>query len=515
MKRFGKVLMAALLVGTLRCSIPTAPDTDQETLQVMHRTLSVQVGETAVIPVVALTADGGADTVDVACPAGCVQATVQADQSVLVEGLELGERTLCISCGSGGSANVTVRVYDPRALMTSGLAITYTDQFQWRWDDSGSGYSQDGAFHHPVPPAGYHALGSIGQSNYNSPNGQRAAIVVKEVDGSGALAAPTDYTQIWNDSGWGATDDGSFWLPVAPAGYRALGVVAQSGYGKPSLDDVRCVRSDLVAPATAGSAIWVFTTNTCPPGICMETVFGSWQIAVPDTPNYPGKAYLDAGTFVALANSGTPPIANPALYVLNLKLPVVTDMSDSSFAPKLESYSDPPAFTDAYLSRVVAIPFPLVNDTAHDLAWKVANSPVYRIRREEYFNKQYFYNNSAGSTPITHTVTNTVGISETESETYRVTVGLKISSTSGCSLIGGEVTVELSIEFGYETTSSLTVFQERSVSQEVIIAPHTAGCLWQKATRFALMRNNGGWENVANGAVAIDVDSFVKGEYPP
>jgi hypothetical protein len=190
-------------------------------------------------------------------------------------------------------------------------------------------------------------------------------------------------------------------------------------------------------------------------------------------------------------------------------------MNDSTYVPVLDSYGDPPDFTDSHLSKVVAVPFPLVNDSAYDLHWKVSNSPVYRIRREDYFTKQYFYNNQAGSTPITHTVSNTVGISETESETYRVTVGLKISSTSGCDLIGGSVTVELSFEFGYETTSSFTQFQERTVSQEVIIAPHTAGCLWQKATYFALMRNDGGWEDVGGGAVAFNVDSFVKGEYPP
>jgi hypothetical protein len=164
---------------------------------------------------------------------------------------------------------------------------------------------------------------------------------------------------------------------------------------------------------------------------------------------------------------------------------------------------------------MIDVPFPLVVDTAHDLSWKVTNSPIYRIRREEYYNDQYFYNNRYGSTPITHTVTSTVGISETDSETYRVTVGIKISATSGCSLIGGDVTVELSFEFGYETSSSTTVFQEKSVSQEVIIAPHTAGCLWEKATRFTLARYNGGWEDVAGSAKEISIESFVKGEYPP
>ena len=81
------------------------------------------------------------------------------------------------------------------------------------------------------------------------------------------------------------------------------------------------------------------------------------------------------------------------------------------------------------------------------------------------------------STPITHTVTNSVGISETDSDRYWASVGLKISAESGCGLAGGSVTVEMSFEFCYETTSSFTQFQDRTVSQEVIIAPHTTWCL--------------------------------------
>jgi hypothetical protein len=160
--------VVAFLVLLFQCSLfndaNSQDDTDLGTLQVMEKTLSVQVGETRVISVVAKKADGSRDTVSADCSGGCVQPTVEPDQSISVQGLSLGERMLSITSGAGRSASVTVRVYDPKAMMTSGLAVTYTDQFTWRWDDSGSGYSQDGAFYHPVAPAGYYALGSIGQS---------------------------------------------------------------------------------------------------------------------------------------------------------------------------------------------------------------------------------------------------------------------------------------------------------------------------------------------------------------
>jgi len=74
------------------------------------------------------------------------------------------------------------------------------------------------------------------------------------------------------------------------------------------------------------------------------------------------------------------------------------------------------------------------------------NSPVYRFRREDYFHKQCFCDDRAGSTPIPHTVTRTVGISNTEPETYSEKVRLKISASQGRSLIGSSLSVELGAE---------------------------------------------------------------------
>jgi hypothetical protein len=505
MKWLARALPCLVLSVMAGCPVPAGDGV----LEVTARVVSLQVGEEAALPITACKADGGADTVSVCCSSGCVWAAVNPDKSVDVHGVELGEATVTVRSGCGLEREIAVRVYDPKALMVSGLALTYTNQFDWRWNDRGSGATPCGEFMHPIAPAGYYPLGSVGYPNYISPadlGAQFAAIVVKEVGDSGALAAPTDYTKIWSAS---YNNAGSFWLPVAPSGYVAMGVVVAKGTAtKPGLDEVRCVRSDLVVDAKAGATAWYWDAPLAPPK------FACWQVDPPTAPNAPGKAYLKAGTIFAISGSTSAPASDPALHILNLKLPLSTDVSDSTYAPVLDSYDEPPTSTDLYLSKVIDVPFPLVVDTAHDLSWKVANSPIYRIRREEYYNDQYFYNNRYGSTPITHTVTNTVGISETDSETYRVTVGMKISATSGCSLIGGSVTVELSFEFGYETTSSITVFQEKTVDQEVIIAPHTSGCLWQKATRFTLTRNNGGWEDVAGSAKEISIESFVKGEYP-
>jgi hypothetical protein len=506
MKKVPALFLGGIVLFWAGCPVPEQSVLPGgSVLEVAERIVSIGVGESATVHVTALGTDGGPDGFSVSCSNSCIDATASADGTATVVGVELGEATLRVTSTSGLSRDVTVRVRDPKALMTGGLAITYTDQFEWRWDDAGSGQSTDGVFWHPVLP-GYYALGSVGFRGQANPNNQFAALMVKEVGGSSALAAPVDYELIRS---FDFSYPGSFWLPIAPPGYVALGaVVAASTADKPGLDEVRGVRADLVANARAiggTDTIWWYGSS-----------FGCCEIVTPDVPNFPGKAYLKAGTFIAVNSSTTPaPVSNPALYVLNVKLPLAADINDSTFAPVLDSYGSPPDSTDAYLSKVIEVPFPLVLDSAYDLHWKVTNSPIYRIRREEYYKLQCFFNNRFSSTELPWTVTDTVGISQTESETYSLTVGLKISSTSGCSLVGGDVTVELSIEFGYETTSSLTVFRERSVSRQVIIAPHTSGCLWQKATRFTLMRNGlGGWEDVAGSAMEITIESFVKGEYP-
>jgi hypothetical protein len=118
-----------------------------------------------------------------------------------------------------------------------------------RYPDSGSGARRDGSFWHPRSGDGFRPLGSIVIAGYDDPNGRRASVVVKD-GGNAAVAAPTGYDWIWDDSGSGADWDGSVWRPRAPAGYVNVGDVAVSNHDQPSVDDVWCVRADLVTDGT-------------------------------------------------------------------------------------------------------------------------------------------------------------------------------------------------------------------------------------------------------------------------
>ncbi|BBN68885.1 Plant protein of unknown function D, partial [Prunus dulcis] len=73
------------------------------------------------------------------------------------------------------------------------------------------------------------------------------------------LKKPLDYTLVWNSESLKTLKkegDGYVWLPTPPHGYEAIGHVVTSSPEKPSLDQIRCVRSDHTDHCEADSWIW-------------------------------------------------------------------------------------------------------------------------------------------------------------------------------------------------------------------------------------------------------------------
>ncbi len=182
------------------------------------------------------------------------------------------------------------------------IAVQICYDFELVWNDIKSGGQHDGAFYRPKPPPGYYAVGHYGQGNYDPPS--NGVIVVKEME-TNAISHPTGYTEVWNDRHSGAKMDGSFWLPTPPAGYVALGLVCNRGYNAPSLDEVVCVRQDLVHPGKVGAFIW----NDSKTGVKRD--FGSWTIQCST------DCCQASGTFVGVA-SHSAPSDHPVLHCLDV-----------------------------------------------------------------------------------------------------------------------------------------------------------------------------------------------------
>src|ERR1044072_541098 len=100
-------------------------------------------------------------------------------------------------------------------------------------------------------------LGSYAQPNNKPLFGW--VLVAKDVStNSSALKQPLNYTLVWDSvSAQVAVGlPGYVWLPTAPDGYKALGHVVTTTPGKPSLDKIMCVRSDLTTQCEAYSWMW-------------------------------------------------------------------------------------------------------------------------------------------------------------------------------------------------------------------------------------------------------------------
>ena len=279
-------------------------------------------------------------------------------------------------------------------METDELLITFAQTFEFRWNDIGSGGTWDGSFYHPITTDGFYPLGSLGFRGYNNPDGLFGIMVVKAKPGSDAIAHPTDYILVYKDIGSGANWDGSFWEPVPPNGYKAMGIVAQAGYGKPELTDVVCVREDLTIPGEAGEFIW----NDHGTGASM--FLGTWKIDPPVAGPHE-NAYFSTGTFVGW-NSWDPPSTHPAMNVLNVKLPMLAETPYQQYAPKLTGFDPPPDETVPILAREMLVPCTIVSDPLYtnNQMWRVTNSPFYRLERQVFYKLLYHNHNQTSITQI-------------------------------------------------------------------------------------------------------------------
>jgi hypothetical protein len=140
---------------------------------------------------------------------------------------------------------------------------------------------------------------------------------------------------IWTDAGSGATNDGAFWWPLPPPGYRCLGVVASGypqggGYATPSRDEVRCVRKELVAPGYVAGQVWIDERSRA------HRDFGSWQIA-PRT----GDG-LHTGMFTGRSYPSDQGYAKPTLPVFVLDARAVAEsgkLSEEELRALITSYA--------------------------------------------------------------------------------------------------------------------------------------------------------------------------------
>ncbi|MGB1014301.1 MAG: Vps62-related protein [Nannocystaceae bacterium] len=374
------------------------------------------------------------------------------------------------------------------------LSLTFTDRFEKRWTDKGSGGRQHGIFYHPKPPDSYHALGTMGvelddSDDYKkSVNGKYACLVVKDVgDDQTALRKPTDYDRIWRDKGSGAKLDGSCWRPIPPAGYVALGDVFVRGYDKPSRSDIRCVRQDLATRGDIKAPIWKDH------GAGSDDNFGSWEIEVPEDFNSSDeKGVFAPNTFIARKSHNSPNELASVNWVLCLEVPSL-HLADPPSPPQLTELRRPDPETTVTEDRAVLVPFTAIEDEDQSLAWKVAHSPFYQLRRETLYTLRGYQYNDTSIERNDVTISWTTGVSTTKTEEFNQSVGIEVTATAGVSILGsgGEVSTTVSTQMGWSSSKSVSEFSEQTVEESLTAAPWTAVAMWSMSHKIRVYREDG------------------------
>lgn len=366
-----------------------------------------------------------------------------------------------------------------RTLKTDALEIMFVTNFTAVYADHGTGSDRDLSTWKAVLPPGFSALGHYAKSGYSAP--QTVMIAVRAVDPT-ALAFPTDYKFIYNDGGTGGDQDGSFWEPIPPPGYRALGSVAMRSHGKPPLNEVVCVRNDLTTYASVGSFIW----NDGGSGGDRDVSL--WQIKPPSISQDSKESFITSGSFcghgsyAALTNS-------EVAYAIKVKMPS-ENKNISLEKPRITGLAKPADKTQMKLATVAYIPCISITDRvfANNLERQVGETPIYTLERYDFYELQDFntsYSENDGTMSFSYTTGMTTSHEKSISETF------ESSATAETGFYGVSVSVTVSYALDQTNTYSTEDMTEKNLTKEFTVPGNGAGALYTLSHLYKLKRASG------------------------
>ncbi|GKZ27017.1 hypothetical protein AbraIFM66951_004109 [Aspergillus brasiliensis] len=373
------------------------------------------------------------------------------------------------------------------------LVVTLTSKFDDIWNDAGSGATRDGGFWHPISQVTTQGtlrpLGSMAVGNFKELNGQRAALLIGAKSSSSSnppVKAPTGYTQLWVDKNSGAKRDGSFWRPIAPSGYIAMGDVVQSGWTMPSTSKVWCVRSDLVADGQyADESVWDDNMSGVGGNVSI------WEV-YPYPNNISGSEFLPvvAGTFRAMTDA--PHSVKPDLgYAVVPTLKIPRDFAE---------FTDPtPTFTASTIPSTgttytwvgqceVTLPFTSFYSDTDQRSLQLISNPFCKLNRSiTWYVEGSYINNSAGTIRRSKQVT--TGVSSAQSTELAHNTGVAIESKAGIWLV--KLKVNLNYQFSHTSSSTNEEYQEETITTEFDVPSYHATVVFSKRVRIKAQRADG------------------------
>lgn len=330
---------------------------------------------------------------------------------------------------------------------------------------------------HPVHQGNLYPLGTFAESGpARDINGKRASLLVganpNTKPSKPAVARPSDYTLIWRDEGTKSDGDGSFWRPIAPAGYVSLGDVAVTRWDKPPLDKIWCVREDLAGWSTfLASSIWDdLESGGDIDGSCWSIVPST--LGIEGSPNIPivADAFRAENGYTRpdskLARILVLPIGN---HYKKFKAPM-PEITPDTIPDKGEQY-------DRIEQCKVTLPFHCFFEPTDQSSLDNISDPFCSISRSIAWHVEgVWVNRAAGS--FTHETRLLCGVSKEKREEMAHSVGVEVSASYGVGLASGSVS--LNYQFTSNTATSFTEFSQREVKESFVVDPHSAKVLLSK-----------------------------------
>lgn len=370
------------------------------------------------------------------------------------------------------------------------LEVAYTTQ--WRTPP----YFDAGL---PATEGSRRALGSVfAHRDASTWSGNVGGLLVKDLSsGQDLLKPPVDFKKVGRFEV--KPPFGTVWRPVPPAGYVALGDVA-------------------IVHATVGPNSGPVKPDAAELGL----------VCVKQT--HDGRAYVRRGELGRLPlrvnGSGkalwavTTPLFPADDTEERLLLPAAVDRADHDTDLTLPSYNPPPA-QSIVTDRTVTVPYHMVRDDGRTEAWKVANSPFYKVQRKRRYDLvRHVDFRGAGGGTILEAIQQ--GVSQETGQEFSQNVGISVGVTVGVEASAkpfglgasayAEATVGASLELGYTSRYSVSTFENKTVSVSYDVPAGRAGALWTDTHLLVPVRGDG--TLVTNANLKLNSGSYVGRTFP-
>lgn len=372
----------------------------------------------------------------------------------------------------------------PQSMIFGDLVLQFTCQFAPRWNDHGSRGKFDGSFWQPVPPDGFKALGSIGVEGYVDPTNTAAALCVAEARPGSGALRPPDDYILV----WADHRSGAHQDGSCWRPIPHGGYVALGDVFVRGYDKPSLDDAVCVRAdlvSDGTSTAWVWQDKHTH----AKKDFTAWQVSAPAQYVDATRGMIAVNSFVGVESHDERP---SSVLLRCLCLPLPAEKFDAPGPPVLTSRSKPDETTVPAVDRIVWVPFTAVHDPeGMSLSWRVQNSPFYQLQRLVGY-KQLMHDDNRTPKRREQIQYDKFGVSTSQSRAFSITTGVSVTAEAGVSLgAGGTVSATVSVKLGWATSTGIEQFEEAGGNVEMSTPPNTACALWAKSYALRLLRLDG------------------------